>query len=286
MSPITAQPHGGDLAFATRQFGKPPAGWQDLSTGISPWSYPLGEIPPQVWQRLPDSGGELRRVAATYFGVCEAQLLPLPGSQFAIGRLPFYLPPSRVALPLLGYSEHHRAWGNAGHQIVHYRDQEQLGELVEAGAIEHLVVINPNNPGTEILTPEGLLGLYHRHRQRGLLLVDEAFADVRPGLSVAPQLETRPDLWVLRSLGKFFGLAGMRLGFLLGHSERHPVHARLEDELSPWGVSHPAQWAGIQALQDRHWHEQQRRRIERLSTALGALWQGFSERHCEGTARA
>ncbi|WP_157960383.1 threonine-phosphate decarboxylase [Marinimicrobium alkaliphilum] len=267
--------HGGDLAWASRTFGVPLDSWQDLSTGISPWSYPAPPVPAPIWQRLPEGDQRLRAAASAYYGVAEPWLNALPGSQYAIARLPRWLPAARVALPVLGYSEHRRAWSAAGHQVVDYRDAGQLLALVQARAVEHLVVINPNNPSAERLERAFIARLHDAHDRRGLLLVDEAFADLYPESSALPLIDTCPDLWVLRSLGKFFGLAGLRLGFLAGRDGHWPLREPLATELAPWGVSHPAQWLGAQALTDRSWQAQQHQRLTAAGAALAQQWQDY-----------
>lgn len=262
--------HGGSLYQAESIFGVPTAGWQDLSTGISPWAYPVSDLPLSVWQRLPDDNHELLRAAADYYRVADSQLLALPGSQYAIARLPRYLAPARVALPVIGYFEHQKAWLAAGHSVVFYRDQAALMTLVENGAVEHAVVINPNNPTGELMDVPLMRQMACQLQGKGLLLVDEAFMDLRPEHSATGLLATCSNLWILRSLGKFFGLAGLRLGFLLGNQQERAAQ-QLAEDMGPWAISHPAQWVGTQALHDRAWQQQQRARINAASHALAAM---------------
>lgn len=260
--------HGGDLNYAQKTFGQPAETWQDLSTGISPWAYPAPPVPESVWQRLPGDLTPLLKAAADYYGVATEQLLAVPGSQYAIQGFPQTIASGSVAIPEPGYREHAINWQKAGHRIFTYRNIEQLISLVKTGTVDHAVVINPNNPTTEIAAPELLEKL---HRQlRGYLLVDEAFTDSQPHLSVIPYLSQCPRLLVLRSLGKFFGLAGLRLGFLIGTGE--PVN-KLKENLDCWAINHPAIWLGTQALQNRQWQQQQRQRILRLEENMVALLQ-------------
>src|SRR5690606_32667145 len=85
-----------------------------------------------------------------------------------------------------------------------------------------------------------------------LLVVDESFADPVPELSVAATVDARPNLVVLRSFGKFYGLAGLRLGFALGHPD---AVAALSAMAGPWPVSGPAIAVGRMALADRGWRD-------------------------------
>ena len=271
--------HGGNLGYAQARFGTPLLRWQDLSTGISPWSYPVPEVPAEVWQRLPGDLAPLLNAAANYYGVAADKLLALPGSQYAIQRFAQDLPAGRVAIPNPGYREHGQSWRAVGHQCYEYQTLVQLQALVSTGVVDHAVVINPNNPTTEAIDPNQLAGLHDQ--LSGYLLIDEAFVDYRRSLSATHLLKYCPRLFILRSLGKFFGLAGLRLGFLLGTGS--PRQA-LEDKLDDWVINHPALWIGTRALKDCCWHTAQRARItahaqqleQQLNQVLGKGFEVYS----------
>lgn len=271
--------HGGNLIRASAEFGIPVADWIDLSTGISPWSWPVPPVPEAVWQRLPEEDDGLMTAAAACYETPADSLLAVPGSQHAIRQLPTLWPAGTVALPVWGYREHHQAWQQAGHQPVLYRDGKHLCELAESGAVRHGVVINPCNPTAEIIDVEWLRRVAQAlGRREGWLLVDEAFMDPYPALSLMPQ---RPShVVVLRSLGKFFGLAGIRLGFVNAPPE---ILARLAQEMNPWAVSHPARWIGARAMADRDWQRLQIQRLEAASEhwqqALAAIFPTWTWRH-------
>ncbi|MFN4149023.1 MAG: threonine-phosphate decarboxylase, partial [Rhodocyclaceae bacterium] len=235
--------HGGRILDAARRFGIPPAAWCDLSTGIAPWPYPLPAVPVEVWQRLPEEDDGLEAAARAYYG---SDALAVPGSQWAIETIPRLLPAGRVMLPQPIYAEHPVAWQAAGHALVG-------GEA----PADYAVVCNPNNPTGEFHTRDELLALAAKVK---LLLVDEAFLDAEPGASLAAC--GRENVIVLRSLGKFFGLAGVRLGFVIATPD---WLQRLRERLSPWAVSHPARWAGRLALADREWQAAKRARLASAS---------------------
>lgn len=241
--------HGGRLLAAARRHGIPPRHWLDLSTGIAPWPYPLPAPPAAVWQRLPEEEDGLTETAHAYYG---AAALPVPGSQWAIEAIPRLLPPGRVAMPQPIYGEHPAAWQAAGHRLVGW-----------GKPADYAVVCNPNNPTGERFSRAELLALAARVR---FLLVDEAFIDEEPDESLVGC--EADHVVVLRSLGKFFGLAGLRLGFVLGAAV---WRQRLQGRLSPWAVSHPARWAACLALADVSWHAQQRQRLRDAATRLAAL---------------
>ncbi len=265
--------HGGDLDLAARTFGIPREQWLDLSTGIAPWGWTVDAVPAEVWLRLPAVECPLREPSGRYYGCDPEAVLAIPGSQFAIQTLPTLLPPGRVALPALGYFEHRKAWQAAGHRLLDYDDNslEQLEAKIRAGQLEAVVVINPNNPTATIIDKARLLRWSQLLARRGgHLIVDEAFMDSDGTQSLAPECP-RPGLVVLRSLGKFFGLAGLRLGFVLAESG---LQEQLQARLGPWAVGGPAQYVGAKALRDGVWQKRQRQRVRQTRSDQ---WQMLTE---------
>ncbi len=257
--------HGGGLNHAIQTYGQSPENWVDLSTGISPWSWPVPSVPLEVWQRLPEAGSELEAVAGQYYGCAVPLVVATPGSQYALRTVPQCVPKTRVAVPMIGYFEHALAWRDAGHDVLEYDSEESLDALLESRAVASALVINPNNPTAHQFSAQALDNLLRRVQANGgYLVIDEAFVDCDPQHSLAPRIG-EPGLVVYRSLGKFFGLAGLRLGFLLA---TETLCERMRRQLGPWAVSHPAQWIGVRALSDIDWCIQQRSRVSRA----GELW--------------
>lgn len=244
--------HGGALRAAADRYDIAEGDWLDLSTGIAPWSWPVPPIPADVWSRLPETDDGLIAAAADYYGCPPNRLAALPGSQFAIRELPRRCAPGTVAVPAVGYTEHAAAWRAAGHRLRRYADLDELDAML--GDIDFAVVLDPNNPTGERAAADRLSRLAATLGP-GRLVVDAAFADCGDGMSFDP---IASDAVVLRSVGKFFGLAGMRLGFVFGH---RPTVDALHRALEPWGVAHPARWIGARALLDRDWQIGQRARI-------------------------
>lgn len=265
--------HGGNVSAASVEFGIPTERWIDLSTAISPWVWPVPAIPDAVWQRLPYENNELEVAAALAYGCRPSSVLAVPGSQYAIHKIPDVvasLAPSidrspaseKVAIPAAGYREHKQAWELAGYDILTYASEIELLKLLDQTLIKFAVVINPNNPTTQSMDSKTLLLIAARLAAReGFLIVDEAFADVAPELSVSHYCST-PGLIVLRSIGKFFGLAGIRLGFVLGDPN---FLARIKKSLPLWTVSTVSRWLGEQALSDENWQLMQRNRLRKQS---------------------
>ncbi|HYB58062.1 MAG TPA: threonine-phosphate decarboxylase CobD [Alphaproteobacteria bacterium] len=259
--------HGGDLARVAEARGAFAGAWLDLSTGINPWPYPVESLPTSLWARLPGErlDERLRQAAQRYYGAPDADCVaPAPGSQALIQWLPRLRAAARVAVLGPTYSEHAAQWSAAGHRVETWGE---LAALVESGP-DVAVVANPNNPDGRRLAPASLLALAHRLAARGgWLVVDEAFADVTPELSLAREV-MRPGLILLRSFGKFFGLAGLRLGFALAAP---PLAKRLREALGPWAVSGPALWIASVAFADESWARLSRARLAQAALQLEAV---------------
>jgi cobalamin biosynthetic protein CobC len=263
--------HGGRLREAAAQYDIPLADWLDLSTGINPHGWPVPPLPPEVWQRLPEEGDGLEEAMAAYYG--NANGLVVPGSQAAIQGLPALLPRAAVACLSPIYSEHPHAWQKAGHKL-RYLQNATLARALTA-VTPYVLLCNPNNP-TGVQHPrDAVLDAAEQLKKRGgWLIVDEAFIDATPAESLTPLAGTpeAPNLIVLRSLGKFFGLAGARVGFLFAAAD---LRQRLAEALGPWPVSGPARGVARLALNDQPWQEAMRPRLlaasERLRTLLAPL---------------
>ena len=258
--------HGGDLAWAEQRFGRPADGWIDLSTGINPWPYPLPEIPADAWRRLPGDAemGRLIEAAASCYGAPAPEtVVAAPGTQALIQLLPGLWSSRTVAIVSPTYGEHAVAWRTAGHRVIPCAN---LQEAADRGDI--VVVTNPNNPDGRVVAPDRLDQVANDlHARGGALIVDEAFADLTPEVTLAPRV-ARPGRLILRSFGKFFGLAGLRLGFAVAE----PALAdRIRRALGPWSVGGPALTIGAAALADRSWADATRQRLSRAGADLSDL---------------
>jgi cobalamin biosynthetic protein CobC len=253
--------HGGRLSAARLRFADAPAPWIDLSTGINPHRWPGVVAIALDWGALPDEHRliELEAAAAIHFGVDPRLVCALPGSE--------------IGLRLLASM----GLGDGVHVAPAYRSHGALfAQSVPFAALEpavadgrSVVLANPNNPDGRVIGAAALADLAERISDRGgWLVVDEAFADGDPAISVAPRVREGLSLVVLRSFGKFFGLAGVRLGFAIG--PRAVVEA-LRDRLGSWPVSTAAQEIGIAAYGDREWIAATRRRLVADAAALDAL---------------
>jgi cobalamin biosynthesis protein CobC len=266
--PENAIVHGGNLDAARQRFPDAPEPWIDLSTGINPQGYPLPSIPPSCWTRLPgrDDEARLLEAAARRYGVSDpAMVVAAPGTQALIQALPLLAPRCRVAVLGPTYEEHQASWTRAGHEV------HMIAELGAASAFDVVVLVNPDNPTGRLVPPDELCGFAAmRGTALKLLVIDEAFADVLPKeASLASRLA--PATVVLRSFGKTYGLAGLRLGFAIAGP---PLAAAIRRELGPWAVSGPAIEIGRHALADDAWLHAAKARLmlgqQRLDAMLEA----------------
>jgi cobalamin biosynthesis protein CobC len=249
--------HGGNIDMARARFGG--ANWIDLSTGINRVPYPVPALSNEAWTGLPTRAAMARLVAAARVAYgCSAPILPVAGAQAAIQMIPRLSAPgcARVLSPT--YNEHAGALRGAGWAV---EDVQSLSAL--AGA-DLAVVVNPNNPDGQSHTREALLALAARV---GRLVVDESFIDARPDLSLAALADGRRIL-VMRSFGKFYGLAGVRLGFVLGCEADI---AALAEMAGPWPVSGAAIEIGHAALTDTAWADATRTRLRSDAERLDGI---------------
>lgn len=257
--------HGGRLLRAVRHYGIAREHWLDLSSGIAPWSYPIPAIAQDAWARLPETEDGLEEAARQYYGV--RQLLAVAGSQAAIQALPHLRAAGRVGVLSPCYAEHPHAWQRAGHTLVEL-DEAQVEDALDS--LDVLLLVNPNNPTGRRFPRDQLLAWYARLANRGgWLLVDEAFMDNTPEHSIVDCAECS-GLIVLRSFGKFFGLAGVRLGFV---AAEQTLLRQLADLLGPWTVSGPTRMIGQACFTDVAAHQGQIERCARASQRLAAMLQ-------------
>src|SRR5665213_3514403 len=259
--------HGGDLTEAIARYGGTPQMWLDLSTGVNPWAWPLpAELPDDVWQRLPSRAAEQALVAAArgaYSIPAGAGVVAAPGTQSLIQWLPQLAGRGPVAIVEPTYNEHAQAWRMAGHEVIAIGDLDELPQ-----AVCHAVVVNPNNPDGRVTSRSALARAAERLRERGgWLVIDEAFADLQPEIGAAGLSVDRPAI-VLRSFGKFYGLAGLRLGFAIAHPE---IANRIALALGPWPCSGPALTIGTAALRDHAWAQRMREKIQHQARKLDVV---------------
>lgn len=256
--------HGGNLAAASQHYNIPLSDWLDLSTGINPNGWPVPErLPNTIWSHLPIEYDGLLIAAQTYYQ-CD-DLLAVAGSQAAIQALPRMRQQCRVGLLPPAYAEHAHAWQQAGHSVIELTSSAINDALPE---LDVLVIINPNNPTAELFSSSQLLSWHQQLAQRGgWLIVDEAFMDATPEFSLLNNCPLE-GLIILRSVGKFFGLAGLRVGFVFAT----PILLNtLAELLGPWPIAQASRYITTLALSDTDWQKQQLQQLPESSKRLSDL---------------
>lgn len=254
-----AIPHGGRLAEARRKHPSAPTPWLDLSTGINPEGWRRGRAPLAALARLPDPAevAALEAAAAEFFGCDPARVVAVSGAEAGLRLLPSVLDTARVAIASPTYGSHAEAWKLAGIRVTEVERSVLFRQPTDA-----FVVVNPNNPdGTLTSGAELVAGAAGRW-----LVIDESFIETAPEMSAIPVMGDRTI--VLRSFGKFHGLAGVRLGFVVASPE---LAARLRRRIGDWPVGADAIAMGIAAYGDMAWAERTRRRLARDAARLDGL---------------
>jgi cobalamin biosynthetic protein CobC len=245
--------HGGSLAEAHRRFPDARHPFIDLSTGINPHPYPMPPLPADVFARLPEPAAlrALESIAAAAYGVPDASMVvAAPGSQILISLLPRLLPQTDIGVLGPTYAEHAASWAGQGARVHHGTELQQFAHLPAA------VLCNPNNPDGRRIDPASIAALA---KGMALLVVDEAFADFEPQPISTAAFLGMPELVVLRSFGKAYGLAGLRLGFALAAPQKA---AAIRAALGPWAVSGVAIAVASRALADMGWRNDMIRRLD------------------------
>ena len=275
----TLLPHGGDLTEARRQFPDAAEPFIDLSTGINPHPYPIPQLSPELFARLPQQDALARLLSAAaefYAAPSPAHVVAAPGTQILLPAVATLVPRGRVRVLGPTYTEHLRVASLAGH------DAGEASALAELEDADLAVIVNPNNPDGRLLTRDALLAVADRLQPRGgILIVDEAFMDVAAAAASLAGNVARGNIVVLRSFGKFFGLAGLRLGFAIAAPA---TASRLAAWLGPWAVSAPAMAIGEAALADIAWARATREMLHREAHRLDQALTGAGLAVVGGTA--
>ena len=255
--------HGGGVDAAVLRYGGARGAWLDLSTGINPVAYPVPDFTAQDWGGLPDSGAQdaLVQAAREFWQIPDgAGVLAAPGASSLIARIPALTAPAKVWIPAPTYNEHGRAFAAAGWDVSETR--------LSAAS----VLVHPNNPDGGVWMASDVT--------TDLCIIDESFCDVMPEQSLIA-LAARPGVIVLKSFGKFWGLAGLRLGFAVGDPA---LIARLAQMLGPWPVSGPALRLGARALADGPWADAARARLAEDAATLDAMVTSVGAKALGGTS--
>lgn len=257
--------HGGSLDHMKRVFPSAPAPWLDLSTGINPWPYPLSNIHISDLHHLPTKTSlENCRDAMSAAFLCPAEtILPTPGSEILIRLLPTVLKPPTIAVLSPSYNDHTYTWKKAGCSVIQAKNPMEHIDNVDC-----IILCNPNNPDGRTFDFETLTTLHAAMRKRnGWLILDEAYIDLYPHLSFTSQAGSN-NLIILKSLGKFYGLAGLRLGALIAPQS---ILEAMSERLGVWSISDLVLNIGAEVYQNSTWKLQTRTHLKNASVRLNTL---------------
>tara|TARA_B110000438_G_scaffold241576_1_gene240751 strand:- start:48 stop:1010 length:963 start_codon:yes stop_codon:yes gene_type:complete len=247
-------------------FGFPVQGWLDLSTGVNLRAYPNVNLTDSSLKLLPQQEQMEKLLAAArkfYKVPSDMGIVAAPGSQVLIQQLPTLSSHQRVSIVGPTYAEHARNWKERGHVVG------MVDCLTKIQDAEIVVIVNPNNPNGKTAACNDLLSIAKEtNKINGLLVIDEAFADALPEVSIIPHLKN-DSIVVLRSFGKFFGLPGIRLGFAIGPLNQINL---LKKRLGPWAVSGPALEIGARAFNDTQWIKDTRTQLIKRCKILDAIF--------------
>jgi len=265
--------HGGNLDAAIARFGGERHAWLDLSTGINPAPYPVPALGSEVWAALPGKDAEARLIQSARRGYgTDAEISVFNGAQGAIQAIPRLFQPAEAAVVGPTYNEHSAALELAGWRV------QEVSDVDAAMGSGLAVVVNPNNPDGRTWPRQELETLA---ADVGTLVIDESFVDPTPEMSMVSAVSDAKNLIVLRSFGKFYGLAGLRLGFAISGPA---IAERLSDMAGPWPVAGPAIEIGTAALLDQDWQAATRRRLQVAATRLDRLAEAASWSLVGGTS--
>jgi cobalamin biosynthetic protein CobC len=256
--------HGGGLDAAVTRFGGTRADWLDLSTGINPTSYPIPELPKHAWTDLPDQGAQdaLIMAARKFWNVPDdLGIVAASGVSALISSLPTCTDQGSFHITKPTYNEHEASFLSAGFSQTQNADTQ--------------IYVHPNNPDGKYVSADDILS-----KHKSMSIIDESFCDCLPQKSHV-ELAGRDGVVVLKGLGKFWGLAGVRLGFAIAKPN---LANRIQDRIGPWAISGVAQVIGAAALNDTTWACEMRKtlhndsmRLDKLLTQFGVNWVGGTD---------
>lgn len=251
----------------------PPLPQLDLSATGNPDGWPVPPLPAAAWHDLPEGDDGLAAAAADYYG--NANLLPVAGALASTRLLPVLLPRAVVACigPLA--NPHVQAWTQIGHRPRLLQNATLPRAL--AAATPYVLFAHPNDVTADRHPHAVAVDAANQLKKRGgWLIVDESHIDPTPEESLTPLAGTAeaPNLIVLRSLDHFFGLAGVRVGFVFAAPD---LLAKMAAAMGPWTVAGPSRAAARLALLDRDWQAAMRARLLAAGQRLHQLLAPFGE---------
>jgi threonine-phosphate decarboxylase len=275
---VQAQAHGGDIWGASRLLGIPRNEILDLSASLNPLGPPAGLIE-EITRGMKDlcyypdrQTWDLRNALAEKFGLRPGNVLPGNGSTNLIRLLSRALTMRNIVVIAPAFGEFARSLALAGAHFHFHPLAEKNNfsptmddlDKIFADSPSCIILSNPLTPSGGLVDREILDQLVAKaQRIRAWIVLDEAFMDfaTAEARNWSPQLlEDNPRLVVLRSMTKFYCLAGLRLGYML--CSRH-TGKQLAPLGEPWSVNTMAQRAGVFCLKQEEYETKTRDAVDK-----------------------
>ena len=267
--------HGGNLDKAISFYGGKESEWIDLSTGINPNSYPIPKLSISDWRSLPTKTEikDLESIIKSKQKI-SSEIIMVPGAQMAINFLPFLLKGEGTEVRILTptYNEYNYCFTNTGFKVNSCQKFNQLFNSDIA------IIVNPNNPDGKIYE---INELFELSKSVKILIVDESFIDSVECDSIVNQLnEDVSNIIVIRSFGKFFGLAGLRLGYVFSGKE---IIRKFKRFFGPWQISKMSVKIATIAFSDDVWIKKTKNNLNEKANAIDNLMKKINWKITGGT---
>ncbi len=258
--------HGGNVYETASRLGCSPDKILDYSASINPFGPPEGLADEFIayfhrLQHYPDIGNTaLIDALSDFHGISREHIVVGNGSTELIYWLPIALGIQSATVSLPTFSEYRKAFELQGvklHKLIttcatdFQPTLEQLRSACEATTPEAILLTNPGSPSGALISQDVREWLIQWSRkQDAFSIVDEVFVDFCEEQSLKKHLEDSTNLVLIRSMTKFFGVPGLRLGYLL---TSRPIAERMRSALPPWSVNTLAQIAGTYCLRQEEY---------------------------------
>jgi len=281
--------HGGTIYAIARQMGIEPSELLDFSASINPLGFS-----PRVKRALrghddailhyPDQEAhDFIQELARYHRLPAANIIAGNGSTELIFLLPRVIKTKKVLIVVPTFSEYESSIRQAGGKVFYLRTTEEEQFSIQPQAVlkelqkgyDALYICNPNNPTGVLTSKEVLKDIAHSARQRSTaVIIDETFIDFNENQSVKYETKELENIYILRSMTKFFALPGLRAGYLISAAGNIK---KLREQQEPWTMNALAQYAGVESLRDKDYIQ---RSLHYMKTARHELAAGLQRIPC------
>ena len=260
--------HGGNIKEVAGKYGIDELSIIDFSSNINPLGLSASAREAIIRGidgvvNYPDSqSSALVHTLASHHSIAAENILTGNGATELIYLIPRALKPEKALIVAPAFSEYERALRLTGCKVDHFLLNEEKGFAIDTtplfAAMEKgynvLWLASPSNPAGSLTPKKIILEIAHRAADLGItLIVDEAFIDYSESDSVKNEIHNFDNLIVLRSITKFFALAGLRIGYLFGHDK---IIRNLKQYKEPWSLNSLGEAAALASISDKTYIEE------------------------------